>query len=103
MTVSGPISTSVSMTADRKGNSKAATIRSTVKTGQSAVASAAVTVELTKPNGQKSTMTGTTASDGTTTFNYPVRPKDPVGTYQVKTTASKNGVTATATTSFVVQ
>jgi hypothetical protein len=97
------VSTSVSLTADRKGSTKSAMIEPSVKSGQSAVANAAVTVEVTKPNGVKSTMTGTTASDGRISFNYPLRPKDPVGTYQAKTTASKDGVTATTITTFVVQ
>jgi hypothetical protein len=97
------VSTSVSMTSDRKGNNKSAAIKPAVKSGQSAVANASVTVEVTKPNGVKSTMTGTTAADGTTSFNYPIKPKDPKGTYQVKTNVSKDGATATTTTSFVVQ
>ena len=96
------VSTAVSMTLDRKGNNKSATITPSVKSGQAPVAAADVQVTLTKPNGTSSQFFATTGADGTTSINYQLKPKDPSGTYQVKTTATKDGMTAVTTTSFVV-
>jgi hypothetical protein len=97
------VSTNISMTLDRKGNNKSVTITPNVKSGQAAVAAANVQVALSNPNGGSWHFFGTTGTDGTTSFNYQIKPKDPSGTYQVKTTATKDGVTSVSTTSFVVQ
>jgi hypothetical protein len=84
------------------GNNRAATIASGVKVSQVAVAGAAVTVVVTKPNGATTTLSTTTAADGTASVKFSLKPKDPSGSYQVKTTANSNGGTGNSTTSFTV-
>jgi len=92
----------VSMVLDRKGNNKSAVIKPSVKSEKGPVSGADVQVMLTKPNGAVAQFFVTTGADGTTTINYQLKPKDPSGTYQVKTTATKDGVTGVTTTSFAV-
>lgn len=84
------------------GNNRAAIIGSTVKVGSAPFAGASVSVVLTSPAGKKTTLTATTAADGMASVKFSLKPKDPSGTYQVATTASGNGATGSAATSFVV-
>lgn len=86
-----------------KGNNRSASIRATVKAGEVAVPGAAVSILVTSPKGNSTTLSATTAADGSATVSYNIKPKDPAGTYQVKTNASGNGATGSSATTFVVQ
>jgi len=85
------------------GNNRSATIRASVKIGQSPVTGAAVTVAVTKPGGATTMLSTTTAADGSASVKFSLKPKDPSGVYQVLTTANSNGGSGTSTTSFTVQ
>jgi hypothetical protein len=78
-----------------------ATIRTRVMAGDVAVPGAAVTVVVTTPQGRSFTWTATTAADGNATVNYAIKKNHP-GTYQVAVTASANGKTGSATTTFTI-
>ena len=81
----------------------AATITTTVKSGSTAVPGAAVTVTVTGPTGAVTTLSGSTASNGTLSSGYSMRRnQNPVGTYQVSSRATVGSTTSTATTTFVL-
>jgi hypothetical protein len=107
-TASLTLATSLEVTASATylggtANKRSASIVVRAKSGTQAIAGAAVTVVVTKPQGVKTTMTGTTAADGSVTLRFWLSRKDPRGIYQVAATASSNGATGQATTSFTVQ
>lgn len=80
------------------------TISTTVTSSGSAVAGAAVSVQVTTPNGAVGTLSGTSGSNGVATVSYPLTQRaSPVGTYAVKSTATVGGMTGSGSTSFVVQ
>ena len=57
------------------------------------VPGATVSVTLKSPSGGTSVVTATTAANGTATVTYSLKQRDPSGTYQVQTVATKNGAT----------
>ena len=67
------------------------------------VSGASVNFTLTKADGSLVSGSATTGSNGTAVYKYRVKPKAPVGTYQVNANASLSGISGSATTSFVVQ
>jgi hypothetical protein len=81
-------------------------VTTTVKDqGGAAVASASVSVQLTSANGTKTTYSGTTGTTGVYTFSYRINTrKAGTGTYNLIATVTKTGyISATASTSFIVQ
>ena len=80
------------------------TITTTVSANGAPVAGAAVTVSVTRANGSVATSTATTDASGRAVTKVSLKPKDPVGTYQVVSNASMNGgASGQATTSFSVK
>ncbi len=82
-----------------------ATITVTLLSGSSPDGGASVTVSITKPNGNKASLSGTTGTNGTAVLTYRLGRKAALGTYLVQATTSSTGNAATigASTSFVVQ
>jgi hypothetical protein len=79
-------------------------VTTTVSFNGTPVAGAAVTVAITRSSGTVITLTATTGTGGTATVSLRLRKQDPVGTYQVRASASVNSsVSGSATTSFTVQ
>ena len=70
--------------------------------GTQPVAGAAVTVVVTGPNGGKTTLQGTSGTDGIARLKISLK-RSPKGVYQVQATSKSSGVSGMATTSFVVQ
>jgi len=86
-------------------NRATALITATVKDQNNApVSGASVSLVITTASGTKTTLTGTTDTNGVKVFNYKIATnKGGVGTYTAVVTATKTGYTpATATTTFVV-
>ena len=81
------------------------TITVTVTSGGTPVGSASVTAVVTAANNTKTTLTGLTGTNGIATFAYTINTrKGGTGTYGITVTAAKTGyVSATASTTFVVQ
>jgi hypothetical protein len=97
------VSAAATVSIPTKGNGNAsASIVVTAAAGQVPVAGATVTIVLTKPNGDTATLNATTASTGAATANYTLKPKEPSGLYLVAVTATSNGSSAAASTSFKV-
>src|SRR5712691_2920502 len=73
--------------------------------GTSPDAGASVTVTVTTPNGKKSTLSGTTGSNGVALLSYKLSKGAPAGTYQAQYGTTTVGASATigASTSFTVQ
>jgi hypothetical protein len=68
------------------------------------VASAAVTITMTRPNGTVQRITGTTSSTGVLKKNlFKVGNTSPKGTYQLDVVATKSGLSGSASTTFQVQ
>ena len=63
----------------------------TVTDGTQPIAGALATVTVTDPNGNISTGSGTTNSNGQVTFKYRIGPKAALGTYQVLAEATSSG------------
>jgi len=80
-----------------------ASITTTVTSGGTAAAGAAVSVKVTNPSGSATTLTGTTSSSGTVTVLYPIKNTSVTGNHLVTSTATLSGMKGSATTSFVVQ
>lgn len=95
----------VTVTTDKSSYSlnSTATMRGVVLLGTTPVSGASVKFTITKSNGSRVTIKGTTGSDGTATAKYRVNKKDPKGTYQDEAVTSVNGSSGSGTTSFVVQ
>lgn len=71
-----------------------------------AAAGASVTLRIQKPGtkpGATLTVTGTTDAGGKFLYTLKVKPNDPLGTWQVQSTAAKNSITGNASTSLTVQ
>ena len=80
-----------------------ATITTTVKSGATAVAGASVSVQVTGPTGALTTLTGTTASNGTVVVSYTMRRNsNPTGTYRVTSRATLGSLSPSATTTFLL-
>ena len=96
---------SVTLTTDKASYTRGQ--RVTITTGVSAngspVANASVTITITKANGTVLKGTATTGTSGSIVWQLQLGTLDPVGTYKVRTDASVNGITGTATKSFTVQ
>ena len=86
-------------------NKEKVTITVTVTSGGAPVGSASVTAVVTGANNTKTTLTGTTGTNGIATLTYTINSrKTGTGTYRIDVTAAKTGyVTATASATFLVQ
>jgi hypothetical protein len=95
----------VTVTTDKSSYSlnSTATTRGVVLRGTTPVSGASVTFTITKSNGSRVHITGTTGTDGSVTVKYRLNKKDPKGTYQDEAATSVNGSSGSATTSFVVR
>jgi hypothetical protein len=102
LTLVTSLDVAASVTLTSNGNNRSAAIRATVTTSQAGVAGAAVSVVITKPDGAATTLSTTTAADGTASVKFSPKPKDPSGNYKVQATATSNGATGSSTTSFTV-
>jgi matrixin/MG2 domain-containing protein/alpha-galactosidase-like protein len=67
------------------------------------VSNVKVTVVMTRPNGTVQRWTPTTDRNGLAKVTFKIASSNPRGTYSVNASATKNGATASASTSFVVQ
>lgn len=75
-----------------------------VKAGTTPVAGASVLFRITKSNGAVVTLNATTNSSGVAISSLRLsKQKDPVGSYQLRAEASKDSLSASASTSFSVQ
>jgi len=77
----------------------------TMASGTSPDVGASVSVTVTSPNGRKTTLSGTTGSNGVALLNYKLSKRATPGTYQAQygTTVSGAAPTMGASTSFTVQ
>jgi hypothetical protein len=98
-----PFTASVSTNATYvNGNTVIASVL--VKNNGVPVASAAVTITMTKPNGSTQKFTGNTSNTGVLNKNlFKVGNSTPRGTYQLAVVATKTGLSGSGSTSFVVQ
>jgi uncharacterized protein YfaS (alpha-2-macroglobulin family) len=71
--------------------------------GSAPVAGATVTFKVTKSNGRMVTGQVVTNSSGSATYTLNLSRKDPIGSYQVNTTASLNGISGSGAASFTVK
>jgi hypothetical protein len=105
--ISTPVPVTISVSTNQSTYSPGQTVYITVTmlSGSSPDAGASVTVNVTKPNGVVSTLSGTTGSNGIATLKYRLKRQDPAGTYSVTTSTASTGNSATigASTSFAVQ
>jgi uncharacterized protein YfaS (alpha-2-macroglobulin family) len=74
-----------------------------VTAGGSPVADASVTFTMVKSNGATMTQTAVTGSNGSASVQFKLKKNDPSGAYQGKDTATVNGLTGSASTSFMVK
>jgi len=79
------------------------TVTASVSSGGAPLANAAVTFTITKANGSVVTGKATTGSNGSAVYKLRLKKQDPVGSYQAKANAAMSSVSASATTSFMVQ
>jgi hypothetical protein len=77
----------------------------TMASGTSPDVGASVAVTVTSPNGRKTTLSGTTGSNGVALLNYKLSRRATPGTYQAQygTTVTGAASTTGASTSFTVQ
>jgi hypothetical protein len=95
---------SVSTTAPIYVNGNTVIANVLVQNNGAPVASAAVTITMTRPNGTVQKITGNTSSTGLLKKTlFKVGNSSPRGTYVLNVTATKNGLSATTTTNFDVQ
>jgi len=78
-------------------------LTTTVLNGGTPVSSAAATFRVTDPAGAVSTSTKNTDANGKAKVSYSLSKNSRKGTYRVTSTATQGSVSATSTTSFVVQ
>jgi hypothetical protein len=102
VTVASTLTVAASVSVSSGKGSKSLSIRSVVQAGAMPVAAASVSSTVRLPSGGTTTLSGTTAADGTVTLKYSLKPKDPAGLYQVQVVASKGGVTGSTTTTVTV-
>jgi hypothetical protein len=93
------------VTTDQTSYSRTQTvsIKSTVTSGGSPVAGAAVTFTVTKASGAVIVANATTGSDGTAVYKLRLKRQDPIGTYRADAVAKKDTRSANAATQFAVQ
>jgi hypothetical protein len=98
-------SLSVAASTDRGSynHQQAVSMTSNVSASGSPVAGASVSYLIIKPNGTTVTQSAMTGTNGVATIQYRPKKQDPSGTYQIRETATKNGVQGTGNTSFVLQ
>src|SRR5207245_730758 len=105
--ISTPVPLSIGVTTNQSTYSPGQTVYVTVTmlSGSSPDAGASISVNVTKPNGVVSSLSGTTGSNGVATLKYRLKRQDPAGTYSVTASAALTGNSATigASTSFAVQ
>jgi gametolysin peptidase M11/alpha-galactosidase-like protein len=82
--------------------SQVAAISANVLAGSAAASGATVTFTITRPGGTTVRATATTDATGTANYGFRMKARDPIGTYQVTATATLNGATGSATTTFQV-
>jgi len=97
-----PISVALSLNGSTFQTRSMVSNTATVTAGTTMIAGAAVTFNMTKPDGSTASGTGTT-SNGQVVWSYKIGPKDPSGTYTVKSTAVYKTQTAITATTFNVQ
>ncbi len=95
------VSVSTNQSSYTRGQTASVTVK--VTSGGSPVAKAAVGFTIIKSSGSKVTASATTGSNGTATYKLRLSKQDPVGTYQADASATANGQSATAATTFTVQ
>ncbi len=87
----------------RYNRTQSVSIATNVSSAGLPVPKAAVTFIITKANGSVVTATATTSTTGAAVYKLRLAKQDPVGIYNVHVTATKNGVSGSAATSFTVQ
>jgi hypothetical protein len=104
-TLVAPTSISVSVSTDKSSYSRNQSVTTTaiVTSSGAPVSGASVNFTITKANGSVVNGSATTASNGTAIYKYRIKSRDPLGSYQGKANASMSSVSASATTSFIVQ
>ena len=104
VTAPPPLSVTLAISGSTFSARSTVPITATVLSGNLPTSGATVQFTMTKPNGTKSTYTGTTNANGQVAWNYKFGPKDPSGTYKVTATATRGSQTAQSTAAtFVVQ
>ena len=104
-TLVAPTSISVSVATDKSSYSRnqSVTMTANVTSSGAPVSGAGVNFTITKANGSVVNASATTGSNGTAIYKYRLKSRDPLGTYLAKGNASMSSVSASATTSFIVQ
>jgi hypothetical protein len=103
-TTPGPLTTSVTTNQSSYLPGQTVGITVTAVSGTLPAAGVGVTATVTNPNGNSTTLKGTTGSAGTALLNYNLAKHAPAGTYRVGGTAtSTTAGTAVANDSFTVQ
>ena len=97
-----PVTVAISTDKPSYSLNSVATMKAVVLRGTAPIAGVTVTFTLTKANGSRVTIVGTTAGDGSVTAKYRIAKKDPRGVYQDEASSSLDGSRQTATTSFTV-
>ncbi|HMG36087.1 MAG TPA: NEW3 domain-containing protein [Blastocatellia bacterium] len=101
------VASSLGVTVSTNGSSykrgQSVTMSSNVTAGGSPVAGAAVTFTMVKSNGASMALSATTGSNGSASVLFKIKKTDPPGTYQGKDTATANGLSGGASTTFVVK
>ena len=104
VTAPSPLSVTLAISGSTFSARSTVPITATVLSGNLPTSGATVQFTMTKPNGTKTTNTGTTNANGQVAWNYKFGPKDPSGTYKVTATATYGSQTAQSTAAtFVVQ
>jgi NPCBM-associated, NEW3 domain of alpha-galactosidase len=99
--ISTPVPSTVAVSTNQPNYTGGQTvaIAVSVTSGGNAVSGAAVSVQVTKPNGSSSNLSGTTGTNGIASLTYRLQRKATKGTYQAAASANN----ASASTTFVVQ
>jgi hypothetical protein len=101
---SGPLTTSVTTNQSNYLAGQTVGITVTALSGTSPAAGVSVTATVANPNGNSTTLKGTTGSNGTALLSYSLSKRAPAGTYQVgSSVTSTTAGTAGSNTSFTVQ
>lgn len=95
------VASSLSVSLSASGSNSQYTLSATVGTGGLAVAGATVAFTVQSPTGGITRLSAVTNSSGVATARLRFKARDPRGAYTVQATASANGLTGTATGSFV--
>jgi hypothetical protein len=103
--VTGATLLSTVVTTDQPDYSRNQTVSivTTVTSGGSPVAGAAVSFAVTKASGTVIAANATTAADGSAVYNLRLKKQDPVGTYQVRAVVKKGTLSGSGTTTFSVE